>query len=65
MSLALPDGDRMATNQALALHCLWQELVHQAHSTYTVGKWMQVAEPGAEPASLEEKSGAIHASNTF
>lgn len=65
MSLSLPDADRKATNQALALHRLQQELEHQAHSTYAAVKWMQVPETGAEPASLEEKSGAIHATNMF
>lgn len=54
-----------AINQDPALRCLQQELVHQAYSAYTVVKWMQVSELGAEAASLELKSGAIHASNMF
>lgn len=65
MSLALPDADMKATNQAPDLHCLQQELLHPAHSTYPVVEWMQVSEPAAEAASLEEQSGAIHASNMF
>lgn len=57
--------DTNPVNQALALHCLQQEPLHQADSIYTVIKWMLVSEPGAGAASLKEKSGAIHASNMF